>query len=1039
MRPFGSSRSTRQKDRLGATPELAEPTPLFSWAGVEDHLATHDGSEMDDYADDIDTLLVFAGLFSAILTAFITQTYPSLQPNGTATTNGLLALSLRAQLQTTASHLLDTLDPILISHAASISPTPFTPASSDRWINIFFFLSLLFSLAAALFGILAKQWLREYMKWNSPLNNPRDNVLIRQIRIEAWDTWRVAAIISSIPILLEFGMFLFLAGVVILLWTLDDVVAKVITVFAALFTSIICAFTLLPIFSKRCPYRSPTAWAFLAAARALYASFDFGYGLFKLAGTFMLESVLYFAAFSVGLGQRTWDYDICHDVYEKHLARFHWMVPSGWRDQDLERCFATTVRLGLWSKPIDLREAARHELLKEKARFLRDGESQDVLGAPSTLDQAAEALLHNISAASRLLRALSWVRQSSEDAIVSTYVDQCISSIHSDSLQPLGESLAEWDDHIRMLTDWCLLTSVEHDHAPSEPYRALLADTSRDKAGEFTELRRYSGVHVSDNGNLSILCHRLRSSKTSVSRSSLLLIPSITQLSIADLRHFSDIAAKESRALNTRVARQRALELFSSLSLLPNTLEDKRLWELLLEAIGQFEGERPPVITAVSSDIFMLAVRYGKVLIPAARNGIVFEPEGPMTPADFEPLLIYFISKLEGGSESYLDLAILTSFYWLRSGGVKSAGFSASAVLDKMIVAARTISSFSRPKNSASRDRKDLLWISELSLRSYALTVFHGSRFRELLHTLGQAFRRDQLVGPQDKIHTHLHDALLAAHAERPCDHMILCPWNKHACTRLWGTCPLLSKRRGSSLMTISPPTSPFQDNYPPHSRETSGGSTRSDPLPARPPTVHRPAIPRVLTRKQPISSASLGGAALVESPTAEHARLSLDSSPSEASLGDLRPGPPRPRANTAVRFLDVVRSAAEQAAGGSAHKAEGSNGTASTLAEEAGAVAQPAPRPPGPSRAPPSLRDFLKPSLSRTVTRIDSPTLGAPTVSRLDRRQAAPLTPPGILPPPLPPTRLATLLRVALLRQTGAGVKMPRTCSKRRMSKGKR
>ena len=36
-----------------------EPTPLFSWAGVEEHLATHDGSEMDDYADDIDTLLVF--------------------------------------------------------------------------------------------------------------------------------------------------------------------------------------------------------------------------------------------------------------------------------------------------------------------------------------------------------------------------------------------------------------------------------------------------------------------------------------------------------------------------------------------------------------------------------------------------------------------------------------------------------------------------------------------------------------------------------------------------------------------------------------------------------------------------------------------------------------------------------------------------------------------------------------------------------------------------------------------------------------------
>ncbi|EKM51782.1 uncharacterized protein PHACADRAFT_60254, partial [Phanerochaete carnosa HHB-10118-sp] len=222
-----------------------EETPLFCWAGVEEHLSTHDGGEMDDYVDDIDTLLVFAGLFSAILTAFITQTYPSLQPSGLDTTNQLLALSIQTHLYTTGTVLPDSLNPDLISHAA-ISPTPFTPSASVRWINTLFFLSLLFSLAAALFGILAKQWLREYMKWNSPSATPRENVLVRQIRIEAWEAWRVAAIISTIPILLELGMFEFLAGIIILLWTLDDVVAQVITFFGAVFTGIICAFTVTP-------------------------------------------------------------------------------------------------------------------------------------------------------------------------------------------------------------------------------------------------------------------------------------------------------------------------------------------------------------------------------------------------------------------------------------------------------------------------------------------------------------------------------------------------------------------------------------------------------------------------------------------------------------------------------------------------------------------------------------------------------------------------------------------------------------------------
>lgn len=32
---------------------------LSGWAGIEDHLMTNDAGEMEDYADDIDTLLVF--------------------------------------------------------------------------------------------------------------------------------------------------------------------------------------------------------------------------------------------------------------------------------------------------------------------------------------------------------------------------------------------------------------------------------------------------------------------------------------------------------------------------------------------------------------------------------------------------------------------------------------------------------------------------------------------------------------------------------------------------------------------------------------------------------------------------------------------------------------------------------------------------------------------------------------------------------------------------------------------------------------------
>ncbi|EKM51715.1 uncharacterized protein PHACADRAFT_57377, partial [Phanerochaete carnosa HHB-10118-sp] len=194
------------------------------WAAIEDYVQRHDGGKVKDYADDIDTLLVFAGLFSAVLTAFVVETYTMLQEDTGQTTNQLLI--------TISSQLAEGLpaNPMPSPTASDSSSTSFVPSTAARWINILFFLSLVFSLAAALFGILAKQWLREYMKWNSTLGIPRENVLIRQLRYEAFEDWHISATISSIPALLELAMIMFLVGLIILLWTLDTVVAIVITV-----------------------------------------------------------------------------------------------------------------------------------------------------------------------------------------------------------------------------------------------------------------------------------------------------------------------------------------------------------------------------------------------------------------------------------------------------------------------------------------------------------------------------------------------------------------------------------------------------------------------------------------------------------------------------------------------------------------------------------------------------------------------------------------------------------------------------------------
>ena len=166
--------------------------------------------------------------------------------------------------------------------AFNITSQSFQPAVSSRWINSLWFLSLILTLTSAVLGILAKQWIREYLRWNSATVQSRENVLVRQIRFEAWDEWRTSALISTVPVLLEVAIILFVCGLTVFVWTMDIVVAIVVTISAALFLLLILILTLLPAIFKRCPYRSPTAWAFIyiwnlattAAARICRACTD---------------------------------------------------------------------------------------------------------------------------------------------------------------------------------------------------------------------------------------------------------------------------------------------------------------------------------------------------------------------------------------------------------------------------------------------------------------------------------------------------------------------------------------------------------------------------------------------------------------------------------------------------------------------------------------------------------------------------------------------------------------------------------------------
>ncbi|EKM54919.1 uncharacterized protein PHACADRAFT_60661, partial [Phanerochaete carnosa HHB-10118-sp] len=64
--------------------------PNTQWRKMDGVVRKADKGKVKNCKEDIDTLLVFAGLFSAVLTAFVIESYHNLQPDTSTETVTLL-------------------------------------------------------------------------------------------------------------------------------------------------------------------------------------------------------------------------------------------------------------------------------------------------------------------------------------------------------------------------------------------------------------------------------------------------------------------------------------------------------------------------------------------------------------------------------------------------------------------------------------------------------------------------------------------------------------------------------------------------------------------------------------------------------------------------------------------------------------------------------------------------------------------------------------------------------------------------------------
>ncbi|KAI0749745.1 hypothetical protein C8Q80DRAFT_644634 [Daedaleopsis nitida] len=223
------------------------------WSSYARLMSEYDEAMVRGWKEEIDTLLVFAGLFSAVVTAFNIEAYKLLQDDPSNTSIQLL--------QQISRQLANGTDDSSITQAR---PT-FRPASQNMRINGLWFASLVCALFSALIGIMVKQWLREYMAIISP--SPRHSVQLRQHRHDGLRTWHVPEIMAFLPILLEISLVLFLAGLVDFLLLLNSTVAATTTALVTAALLFYVGTTIAPLLSTQCPFKSPQAWVLVRTQR----------------------------------------------------------------------------------------------------------------------------------------------------------------------------------------------------------------------------------------------------------------------------------------------------------------------------------------------------------------------------------------------------------------------------------------------------------------------------------------------------------------------------------------------------------------------------------------------------------------------------------------------------------------------------------------------------------------------------------------------------------------------------------------------------
>lgn len=210
-----------------------------------------DNKMVDRWQKEAEGILIFAGLFSAVVASLLTVTIQDLKPNPQPEGNSEFYLKNICQ---SLSHQNDSCQPPF----PAASDSTFSPPSSAIWVNSLWFLSVLISLTCAMLATFIQKWARRYIRITQPSRyGPHKRARLRAFFSDGVDKWHVSWAIEALPTLLHVSLFLFFIGTLIYLFTTNHVVFGNVVWWVVLSMVAYLTITFLPIFRPNSPYYAP--------------------------------------------------------------------------------------------------------------------------------------------------------------------------------------------------------------------------------------------------------------------------------------------------------------------------------------------------------------------------------------------------------------------------------------------------------------------------------------------------------------------------------------------------------------------------------------------------------------------------------------------------------------------------------------------------------------------------------------------------------------------------------------------------------------